>query len=82
MAYDPDKDVELKAWRLATGLQVSVNQYNDGEPKLRIGPRFIAKKDGTESMAKAGGLTQGEVMEFAHLVGDILDVMREANKGK
>jgi hypothetical protein len=82
MAYDPEKDVELKHWRLATGLQVSVNQYNGGEPKLRIGPRFIEKKDGTESMAKAGGLTQPEVMEFVHLAGDILDVMKAASKGK
>jgi hypothetical protein len=75
MAYDPDKDVELKAWRLPGGVQISVNQYNGGVPKLRIGPRFIEKKDGTESMAKAGSLTMEEVKALAVFLPDVLKVM-------
>lgn len=77
MAYDPRKDEELKAWRLPTGLQVSVNRYDGKEPKLRIGPRFILKVDGSESMAKAGSLSEPEVQALAVFLPDILKVMRE-----
>jgi len=75
MAYDPSKDVELKAWRIPTGLQISVNQYNGGVPKLRIGPRFIPKAGGGETMTKAGGLTVEEVKVLAVFLPDVLKVM-------
>ena len=39
MAFDPDKDKVLKAWKCEeTGLIISINQYDKGQPKLQIGP--------------------------------------------
>ena len=81
MAYDPDKDIELKAWRFTTGLQVSVNQYAGGEPKLRIGPRFLSKADGGETPAKAGSLTLTEVRELGDILAEITQVLVLNQKG-
>ena len=45
MAFEPEKDKLLKLWRCEeTGLIVSINQYNNGEPKLQIGPRVSIRK--------------------------------------
>jgi hypothetical protein len=74
MAFDPDKDKILKKWRCEeTGLVVSINQYDNGEPKLQIGPRVITKKDGGEIQRKAGRLTMEDLMWFY----DIIDVVKE-----
>ena len=60
MPFDPEKDKVLKTWRCEeTGLIISINQYNEGQPKVQIGPRILMKKDGGGERApmKAGRLT-------------------------
>ena len=56
MAFDPDKDKVLKAWKCEeTGLIISINQYDKGQPKLQIGPRILNKKEGGQrTPVKAG----------------------------
>ena len=73
-AFDPEKDKVLKEWQSEdTGLVISINQYNDGEPKLQIGPRMIAKKDGTERKARAGRLSIEDVLWMYDMIDDIKD---------
>jgi len=63
MAYDATKDQVLDTWENEeTGLQISINRYADGEPKLQIGPRSYTKKDGTKSAAKTGRLSMADVI--------------------
>ncbi|MCG7852404.1 MAG: hypothetical protein MIO92_07765 [Methanosarcinaceae archaeon] len=72
MAFDPEKDKNLKQWRCEeTGLVVSINQYGDGEPKVQIGPRIFIRKDGKESQRKAGRLTIEDVMWFYDIIDDV-----------
>ena len=72
MPFDPEKDKILKKWRCEeTGLVVSINQYNKGEPKLQIGPRVVTKKDGGETQRKAGRLTIEDLMWFYDIVDDV-----------
>ncbi len=72
MPFDPDKDKILKKWKCEeTGLVVSINQYDKGEPKLQIGPRVITKKDGGEAQRKAGRLTIEDLMWFYDIVDDV-----------
>lgn len=74
MAFEPEKDKILKAWKCEeTGLMVSINQYADGEPKLQIGPRVFAKRDGTESQRKAGRLTIEDLMWFYEIIDEVKD---------
>lgn len=74
MPFDPNKDKLLKEWRSEeTGLVVSINQYDKGEPKVQIGPRIYVKKDGSESQRKAGRLTVEDIMWFY----DIIDEVKE-----
>ncbi len=75
MAFEPEKDRVLKKWQCKeTGLVVSINQYNNGEPKLQIGPRVFKKKNGGESQRKAGRLTIEDLLWFY----DIIDEVKEA----
>jgi hypothetical protein len=74
MVFDPEKDKILKKWRCEeTGLVISINQYGDGDPKLQIGPRVFAKKDGTESQRKAGRLSLEDLLWFYELIDDVRD---------
>ena len=42
MPFDPEKDKVLKKWKCEeTGLLVTINQYNEGEAKVQIGPRSV-----------------------------------------
>ena len=75
MPYDASKDVVLKQWEnQETGLVVTINQYDLGEPKLQIGPRSFAKKDGSKVQRKAGRLTLEDVLWLY----DIIDEVKEA----
>lgn len=73
MPYDPTKDEMMKQWRCAeTGLLISIQRYNGGEPKVQIGPRILLKKDGTErAPAKAGRLTIEDMLWLYDIIDDV-----------
>lgn len=75
MPYDPSKDEVIKKWRCEdTGLIVTINRYDGGEPKVQIGPRILKKKDGTNrAPVKAGRLT----IEDLTWLYDIIDEVKE-----
>jgi hypothetical protein len=74
MAFDPEKDKILKAWKCdETGLVISINRYGDGEAKLQIGPRIFIKKDGGESQRKGGRLTIEDLMWFYDIIDEVKD---------
>lgn len=79
MPFDPEKDKVLKKWTCEeTGLVVSINRYDQGEPKLQIGPRVFVKKDGSESQRKAGRMTVEDLLWFY----DIIDEVKEELQGR
>ena len=73
MPYDPTKDEMMKQWRCSeTGLLISIQRYNGGEPKVQIGPRILLKKDGTErAPAKAGRLTIEDMLWLYDIIDDV-----------
>lgn len=74
MAYDSSKDKVLVSWENdETGLNVSINQYGEGEPKLQIGPRTYTRKDGKKSTTKSGRLSIDDV----NWLNDILEEVKE-----
>ncbi|MEW5908543.1 MAG: hypothetical protein AB1659_01930 [Thermodesulfobacteriota bacterium] len=74
MAFEPEKDKILKKWESPqTGLVVSINQYADSTPKVQIGPRVFARKDGKISQSKAGRLSLDDLIWFY----DIIDEVKE-----
>ncbi|MBW1697908.1 MAG: hypothetical protein JRH18_07370 [Deltaproteobacteria bacterium] len=74
MPFDPQKDKILKKWKCEqTGLVVTINQYDQGEPKLQIGPRVITKRDGGEIQRKAGRLTIEDVLWFYDIIDEAKD---------
>ena len=79
MPYDPDKDIELQQWRSPeTGLVVSINQYDNGQPKLQIGPRILKKKDGDDrAPVRAGRLSIEDVLWLYDTFDDIKDALVE-----
>jgi len=81
MPYDPDMDKTLKEWRCDdTGLEVSIKQYGDGEPKVQIGPRILMKKDGTpRAPSKAGRLTIEDLLWFYDIIDEIKEIMTDVS---
>ncbi|MBC8420849.1 MAG: hypothetical protein H8E10_19900 [Desulfobacterales bacterium] len=76
MAYDASKDQVLATWENEeTGLQLSINRYGDGEPKLQIGPRAYTKKDGSKSATKTGRLSIADVLWFEETIEAIREKM-------
>ncbi len=75
MAFDPEKDKVLKKWKCEdTGLVVSINQYNEAQPKLQIGPRILKKKDGGDrAPAKAGRLSIEDIIWFYDIIDEVKD---------
>jgi hypothetical protein len=74
MPFDSGKDEIVKQWRCEeTGLLVSINRYNQGEPKVQIGPRVFTKKDGAEIQRKSGRLT----IEDISWIYDMIDEIKE-----
>uniref|UniRef100_A0A7C3V6B5 Uncharacterized protein n=1 Tax=Desulfobacca acetoxidans TaxID=60893 RepID=A0A7C3V6B5_9BACT len=61
MAYEAEKDKEIRSWKHEGGLYVTLYQYNGGEPKIQIGPREYKKSDGSPGYGKAGRLTLAEM---------------------
>lgn len=71
--YDLDKDKKIQEWKNEnTGLIVSIQQYDTGEPKLQIGPRILKKQDGTQrAPAKAGRLTIEDVLWLHEIIDEV-----------
>lgn len=73
MAYDPAKDVILDTLTIGDPdnyLEVTVAQYNGGDPKLRIGSRTFVTASGEEKHGKAGGLHREEVQQLVEKLND------------
>lgn len=76
MPFDPSKDEKLKEWKSEeTGLVVSINSYNNGEPKVQIGPRMVQTKTGGERATKAGRLTMEDMMWLYDVIDEIKEEM-------
>ncbi len=77
--FDPEKDKVLKSWKSEdTGLVISINQYDVGEPKLQIGPRILLKKDGSErAPMKAGRLSVEDVMWLYDIIDEVKNELSE-----
>lgn len=77
MPFDPEKDRVLKKWKCEeTGLVVSINQYEGGEPKVQIGPRVFTRRDGGESQRKAGRLTIEDLSWFYDIIDEVRDELQ------
>jgi hypothetical protein len=77
MAYDASKDRVLDTWENEeTGLQISINRYGDGEPKLQIGPRTYTKKDGSKSATKTGRLSMADVLWLEEILAEVNEKMK------
>lgn len=77
MAYDASKDQVLNAWENEeTGLQISICRYGEGEPKLQIGPRTYAKKDGSKSTTKTGRLSMADVLWLDETLAEVNEKMK------
>lgn len=78
MAYDASKDVVLETWENEeSGLQITINRYGEGDPKLQIGPRVYTRKDGKKGSTKAGRLTIDDVLWLEEIIEEIKDRMTE-----
>ncbi|MDY7036011.1 MAG: hypothetical protein SV375_07600 [Thermodesulfobacteriota bacterium] len=78
MAYDPTRNQVLKTWENdETGLNISINRYGDGEPKLQIGPRSYTKKDGTVTMTRAGRLSIDDILWLSEVLEDVKEKFNE-----
>ncbi len=79
MAFDASKDKVLKSWRSEeTGLVVSINQYDEGQPKVQIGPRILKKKDGSDrAPLKAGRLSIEDLLWLYDIIDEIKDDMQD-----
>jgi hypothetical protein len=79
MPYDPSKDEVIKKWRCEdTGLIVTINRYDGGEPKVQIGPRILKKKDGTNrAPVKAGRLTIEDLTWLYDIIDEVKEVMSD-----
>lgn len=79
MPFDPEKDKVLKKWRCdETGLVISINQYNNGQPKVQIGPRILKKQDGSDrAPVRAGRLSMEDVIWFYDTIDEIKDELSQ-----
>lgn len=79
MPFDPEKDKVLKKWRCEeTGLVVTINQYDNGQPKLQIGPRILKKQDGSDrAPVRAGRLSMEDVLWLFDMIDEIKDELSE-----
>ncbi len=78
MPFDPEKDKVLKKWKCdETGLVISINQYDKGDPKLQIGPRVFVKKDGQEVQRKAGRMTVEDLLWFYDIIDEVKDELQK-----
>lgn len=76
MGFDKSKDVAVKEWERHdtesdTTLHVSVRRYNEGDPKLQVGPRTFTGRNGDEKFRKAGRLSAEESFWLLGLADEI-----------
>ena len=85
MAYEKDRDKMLwvKGCDVSeqVSIQISVHQYDGGEPKLRIG-RFLNNYGKAQSPQpiKVGGLTLNELDKISDLITEGKKVLADAEK--
>lgn len=79
MPFDKEKDKILKNWRCEeTGLVISINQYNEGQPKVQIGPRILKKQDGSDrAPVRAGRLSMEDIIWFYDTIDEIKDELSQ-----
>jgi hypothetical protein len=79
MPYDPNKDLVVNKWRCEdTGLIVTINRYDNGEPKVQIGPRILKKKDGSDrAPVKAGRLTIEDLTWLYDIIDDVKEELSD-----
>ncbi len=79
MPFDKEKDKLLKDWRCdETGLVISINQYNNGQPKVQIGPRILKKQDGSDrAPVRAGRLSMEDIIWFYDTIDEIKDELSQ-----
>ncbi len=81
MAFEAEKDKELKRWTCEqTGLVVTINQYADSQPKVQIGPRVFQRKDGTASQRKAGRLSMEDLLWFYDIIDEVKETLGDLVK--
>jgi hypothetical protein len=76
MPYDANKDQLLETWQNEeTGLTISLYRYDDGEPKLQMGPRTYTRRDGTKRNTKTGRLSIADVLWLEEVWEDVKEKM-------
>jgi len=79
--FDPTKDKILEKWVSdETGLIVSINQYENGSPKVQIGPRLVQLKDGSETQRKAGRLTMEDLLFVYNIIDEVKDKLAKVSR--
>lgn len=83
--YDKDKDKILKEWRKKISsereLSLTVRSYNDGEPKLQIGPYIRLNSEG-EDIGVWGRLGRMDLSELELVFESIPDAIKFMKKLK
>lgn len=81
--YDKEKDKILKEWRHKISsereLSLTVRSYNDGDPKLQIGPYIRLNADG-EDIGVWGKLGRMDLTELEIIFESIPDAMKFMKK--
>lgn len=79
MPFDPEKDKVLHQWKSEeTGLLLTINSYNNGVPKLQIGPRILKKKDGSDrAPVRAGRLSIEDVLYLYDIIDEIKETLAD-----
>ncbi|MFA5732907.1 MAG: hypothetical protein WC934_13030 [Acidithiobacillus sp.] len=77
--FDNSKDQLIKSWDIKinenTKLVVSIHRYNNGDPKVQIGPMMYLKDDQTWSFGKLKRLGWSEMNLLQEIMDDILSEM-------
>ena len=81
MAFDETKDKKLKAVTCGN-VEVSLRQYNGGDVKVQIGPRFYENKSGERKPAKCGRLSLEEASEIHKAIEKLLDEVASEGTGQ
>lgn len=58
-------------------LMISINSYNGGDAKLKIGPRIYLKRNGEPGFSKVGRLSITEGVALADIIPKALEVINK-----
>jgi len=86
MAYDSQKDKEIKGWRIPVAegqvAVVSLKSYNGGDPRLQIGPLEI-NQDGKIIHGRIKRWSWSGLLKLREALDEVIELMDElAAKGK